>query len=425
MAPLRRRTTAVLVVGQILGGFGVAIGVALAALLAAEVSGSAGAAGLAVTASVTGTAVLSLPLAALMARHGRRPGLTCGYLIGAVGGLIVVVSATRGWFVPLLAGMLLFGAGSSANLQARFAAADLAPAARRGRAIATVMWAGTLGAVLGPNLAGPAGRSIGAIDGRIPETAGPFVWASGIFLLAAATTHLLLRPDPLLTARSLDAGETAGAGTEPGVPPRTGKSTPVTGERALRRGWDAVISSPTARTALAGVAVVHTAMITIMVMTPVDLAHHGAGIELIGLVISGHIAGMYAFSPVMGRLADRWGGLPLLMGSLGTVAVAAALAGTADGRHTQSAVALFLLGLGWSAGLVAGSALVTDAVPIHTRPAAQGLSDLTMNGCAALGGAVAGPIVSSAGYGTLNAVAAALLLPVAVLALRAAVRRTA
>ncbi|MQS10339.1 MFS transporter, partial [Streptomyces alkaliphilus] len=218
-AVLRRRTTAVLVVGQILGGFGVAIGIAPAALPATEVSGSAGAAGPAVTASVTGTAVLSLPLAALMTRHDRRPGLPCGYLIGAPGGLVVVVSASRGRFLPLLGGMLLFGAGSSANLQARFAAADLAPAARRGRAIATVMLAGPPGAVPGPDPAGPAGRSIGAVDGRIPKTAGPFVWASGIFLLAAVTTHLLLRPDPLLTARALES-EGAGEPGEPGEPER-------------------------------------------------------------------------------------------------------------------------------------------------------------------------------------------------------------
>ncbi|MDB1088518.1 MFS transporter [Streptomyces sp. ACA25] len=412
MDTLRRRTTAVLVASQVLGGFGVAVGIALAALLAAEVSGSAGLSGLAMTASVLGTAVLSLPLAALMARRGRRPGLVLGYLIGAVGGAVVVLASVLGSFPLLLAGMTVFGAGSSANLQARFAAADLAPPARRGRAIAAVMWATTLGAVLGPNIAAPAGRTAAALDERIPVTAGPFLWAAAIFLLAAGTVQVLLRPDPLLTARKL--AEAASPGTQ----------TP--GGRSLRAGLAAVSASARARLALVTLAVSHTVMVGIMVMTPIDLDHHGAGIELIGLVISGHVAGMYAFSPLMGRLADRIGRLALIFSAFALLAVAAALAGTAHGHHGQTAAGLFLLGLGWSAGLVGGSTLLTDSVPQAGRAAAQGLSDLVMNASAAIGGAVAGLVVAQAGYGWLNALGAALLLPAALLALRTALgaRRT-
>ncbi|GAA1919078.1 MFS transporter [Streptomyces sodiiphilus] len=405
---LRRRTTAVIVTSQILGGFGVAVGIALAALLAAETSGSAGLSGLAMTASVLGTAVLSLPLAALMARRGRRPGLVLGYLTGATGGAVVVTAAVMGNFPLLLLGMAVFGAGSSANLQARFAAADLAPPERRGQAIAAVMWATTAGAVLGPNIAAPAGRSAAALSDRIPVTAGPFLWASGIFLLAALLVHVLLRPDPLLTARALSHGGAPGA--------------PAAEDRSLRAGLAAVASSPRARLALVAVAVSHTVMVAIMVMTPLDMDHHGAGIELIGLVISGHIAGMYAFSPVMGWLADRLGRVTVIGAGLAVLALATLLAGTADGHHGQAALGLFLLGLGWSAGLVAGSALLTDSVPQAARAAAQGLSDLAMNGSAAAGGALAGLVVSQAGYGWLNALGAAVLLPAAVLAVRTTAR---
>ncbi|MET7367171.1 MFS transporter [Streptomyces sp. NPDC005566] len=400
---LQRRTSAVLIGSQILGGLGVAIGIALAPVLAAEVSGSDALSGLAPTASVAGTALLSLPLAALMTSRGRRPGLVLAYLIGAVGASLVVAAAVVGSFPLLLLGMAGFGAGSSANLQARFAAADLAEPDRRGRAISNVVWATTIGSVLGPNISAPAGHVFRGTS--VPETAGPFAWAAAIFLLTGAVVAVLLRPDPLLTARAL-------------APQETG-----TAQRSLRAGVAAVRASPMARLALVTIAVSHTTMVSIMVMTPVHLGHHGADIQLIGLVISGHIAGMYAFSPVMGWLSDRVGRLSVIGLAVGLLCCAAVLAGTSGAGHGRTAAGLFVLGLGWSAGLVAGSALLTDSVPQAARAAVQGLSDLTMNTAAGVGGAVAGVIVSRLSYGWLNTAAACLLLPLAALALRRTLNR--
>jgi MFS family permease len=397
-AALRRRVSRVLVASQILGGLGVATGVALASVLAQRISGTESLSGLAPTAMVTGTALASLPLAALMTARGRRPGLVLGYLVGALGAGVVVVAAVIDSFPLLLCGMAGFGAASSANLGARFAAADLAEPHRRARAISNVVWATTIGAVLGPNIAAPAGRSVSGLG--IPATAGPFLWAAGIFLVAAVTVAVLLRPDPLLTARALAPAEERSAEG-----------------RSLRAGLTAVAASPRARLALVTVAVCHTAMVSVMSMTPVALGHHGASIDLIGLVISGHIAGMYAFSPLMGRLSDRVGRLSGIGLAVGLLACAAFLAGTADGSHGRVAMGLFVLGLGWSAGLVSGSALLTDSVPEAARAAAQGLSDLVMNTSAGLGGAAAGLVMAQAGYGWLNLAAACLLVPVCALAL--------
>lgn len=397
---LRRRITAVLIASQILGGLGVATGIALAAMLAQEVSGTEALSGLAPTATVAGTALLSMPLAALMTARGRRPGLVLAYLIAALGAVVVVVAAVISNFPLLLLGMAGFGAGSSANLQARFAAADLAEPERRGRAISTVVWATTIGAVLGPNIAAPTGRSVSGLG--IPAAAGPFLWAAGVFLVSAVMVFVLLRPDPLLTARAMSPADRSPEG------------------RSLRAGVRAVRDSPLARLALVTVAVSHTAMVSIMSMTPVALSHHGADIQLIGLVISGHIAGMYAFSPLMGRLADRIGRLMVIGLAAGLLSVAALLAGTAGASHGQTSAGLFVLGLGWSAGLVAGSTLLTDSVPQPARAAVQGLSDLTMNTAAGIGGVVAGLIVSQASYGWLNLVGACLLLPMAALTVRRA-----
>ncbi|MEU6313432.1 MFS transporter [Streptomyces sp. NPDC047014] len=403
---LRRRTSRVLMAGQVLGGLGVPISIALAPVLATEVSGTEALSGFASTAAVIGTAVVSLPLAALMTARGRRPGLVLAYAIGAAGAALVVLAATIKNFPLLMIGMAAFGAASSANLQARFAAADLAAPDHRARAISLVVWASTLGAVLGPNLSAPASHSFAGTP--VPQTAGPFVWAGAVFVLTGALIAVFLRPDPLLTARALAAPEEQA---------KEGRS--------IRAGITAVRSSPRARLALVTVAVSHTTMVSIMVMTPMDLDHHGAGLELIGLVISGHIAGMFAFSPVMGWLADRLGRFSVIGLAAGLLSVAALLAGTAGPSHGRSALGLFLLGLGWSAGMVAGSALLTDSVPPAARAAVQGLSDLTMNTAAGVGGAAAGLIMSEAGYGWLNAVGAALLLPMAALALFTARRHPA
>ncbi|MEU3689051.1 MFS transporter [Streptomyces narbonensis] len=402
---LRRRVQAVLIATQILGGLGIAIGVALAAVLAKDVSGTEALSGLASTATVAGPALLAMPLAALMASRGRRAGLVLAYLLGALGAVVVVLGAAVENFPLLLLGLVGFGAGSSANLAARFAAADLAEPDRRARAISTVVWATTIGAVLGPNIAAPAGESVSGLG--IPATAGPFVWAAGVFVVSAAVVALLLRPDPLLTARAL---ADPGAAEQPEG-------------RSLRAGMRAVRESPQARLALVTVAASHTAMVSIMSMTPVALTHHGAGIQLIGLVISGHIAGMYAFSPVMGWLSDRLGRLSVIGLAVGLIAVAALIAGTAGPSHGRTALGLFVLGLGWSAGLVSGSALLTDSVPQAARAAVQGLSDFVMNTAAGVGGLAAGLIVSQAGYGPLNAIAACLLLPMAALAVRGALRK--
>ncbi|WPO74477.1 MFS transporter [Streptomyces sp. KN37] len=399
---LRRRTTAVLIASQILGGLGIPVGIALAPVLATEVSGTEAVSGLAPTASVAGTALLSLPLAALMTSRGRRAGLVLAYAIGALGAGLVVLASVIGSFPLLLLGMAAFGGGSLATLQARFAAADLAEPERRGRAISLVIWATTIGSVLGPNIAAPTSRLFAGT--AIPETAGPFLFAAGIFAVAALVVALLLRPDPLLTARALAPQEDDTAQS-----------------RSLRAGIAAVAASPMARLALVTVAVSHTVMVSIMVMTPVDLGHHGASLQLVGLVISGHIAGMYAFSPVMGWLADRFGRLSVIGLTVGLLSCAALLAGTAGPSHGQTAAGLFVLGLGWSAGLVSGSALLTDSVAQPARAAVQGLSDLTMNAAAGIGGAVAGLIVARASYGWLNLVGACILLPVAALAVRRAV----
>ena len=395
---LQRRTVRILVAAQILGGLGVGSGVAVGSLLVEGLSGSAMLAGLALTASVLGGALAAVPLARLSEIRGRRWGVGLGYAAGAVGGALVVMAADGGGVIVALAGMTLFGAASAASLQARFAATDLAVVDRRARALSTVLWATTVGAVIGPNLVEPAGNSVAALG--LPSLAGPFFWSVVAFLAATVLLLSALRPDPLLHARTLRAAD-----------------APAEVKTSLGAAIGAIVRAPLALLGLVSVVTAHTVMVSVMVMTPVHMSHGGAALRMIGLVISGHIAGMYAFSPIFGWLADRIGRVPVVGISVTILAAALAVSGTA-GAHAagQLGLGLFLLGLGWSAALVAGSTLITDGVALPDRAGAQGAADFLMQFAGAAGGALGGVVVGAAGYGALAAAAAVLLVPLVFLA---------
>ncbi|MFY1684469.1 MFS transporter [Micromonospora sp. WMMD730] len=414
VASIQRRTLRLLVATQTIGGVGVAIGISVGALLAARVAGTA-VAGLAQSCGVVGAALLAVPVTRIMNGHGRRPGLVVAYLTGAVGALLVVLATVTGGVPLLFLGMLLFGGGTAANLQARYTAVDLAEPARRGRQLSLVVWATTIGSVAAPNFAALADRVTRSWG--LPSLAGPFAFSAVAFGLAAVVLLLLLRPDPLLTARRLAAAE---AGASPGAAtPAT--TAPGARPEGMRAAWRVVRRRPAARLGIAAVAVGHLVMVAVMAMTPVRLgeSHSDADVlRVVGIVLSVHIAGMYAFSPVVGWLTDRWGRRAVILVGVGTLLSACAVAGTA-GHHTpRLSVGLALLGLGWSATMVAGSTLLSEAVPSRVRPSVQGLSDLTMGLAGAGAAAASGFVMRVAGYPTLTLLAAIAVVPLVALALR-------
>jgi len=378
------------------------------AVLSRDVTGSDGLSGLAQTAQTLGAAVVASVLAAYMSRHGRRPGLTLGYLGGALGGVLCLVSGVVRSFPLLLVGMLLLGAVTATNLQSRYAATDLALPAHRGRDLSTVVWATTIGSVLGPNLSGPGAVVAGWL--HIPEITGPFVFTVVALLAAAAVMVTRLRPDPLLLARSVgvhDQDEPADGGHD--------------------RPWAVIRHTPLVLAAVVGMALSHAVMVSVMVMTPIHMDHGGASLEVIGLVISGHVLGMFAFSPLVGMLTDRIGS-PLVVGIGGLVLLSSlVLSGlSAPGASPGLGLGLFLLGLGWSFGTVGSSTLLVAATPVRHRPRVQGSADMITGFTAAAGGAVAGIVVGTLGFGWLSAGAAVLafgVVVVSVVAGRYAARR--
>lgn len=397
-AQAQRRIVRVLMGAQILGAVSISLGVTVGAVAAVDISGSDAVGGAVLTATAAGAAIGSALLARIAESGGRRGSLGGGYLLAAVGAVVAAVGIELGFWPVMLIGMLGFGIGSSTGLAARFAAADLAEPDRRGRAVGTVLWAGTIGAVAGPNLAGPA-RDL-AERTAVSGTAGVFLTAACLYGAAALVIWSRLRPDPLVRAREL-------IGVEAIAPSGTG--------------WGIVWAIPAARFALIGVALLHFAMVAVMSMSPVHLDHGGADLQVIGLVISAHVAGMYLLSPVFGVLVDRWGSTPVLAAGA-AISIAGALVCSRADEHepTLLGVGLVLIGLGWSAGLVAASALLVAAVPPEDRARAQGSADVSMNMAGAIGGLLAGGLMAVGSFTVLGVLVAAVLVPYLLASLRPA-----
>ena len=387
---VQRNTLSTLVSTQILGGLGVGAAISVNALLAKTVSGREDFAGLAQTSAVLGAAVITMVLASVMDRRGRRPGLTLGYAIGVTGAALSIIAGSIGSFPLLLVGASLLGGTTAANNQSRYAATDLSAPDRRGRDLSTVVWATTVGSVLGPNLSGP-GKVVAGWFG-LPPLTGAYVIAGVGIIAAMVVMTVRLRPDPLLLARA----------EAQAVHDASGLAAPV-----RESGWQILRSNRLLQLAATGLALSHAVMVAVMVMTPVHMDHGHADLEIIGLVISIHILGMYVFSPFVGRAVDRWGSPRILALGGVTLLAALALAGTSRaGSSVPLGVGLFLLGVGWSFGTIACSTLVTAASTPRTRPAIQGVTDLITGMTAAVGGAVAGVVVGGPGYGALNAISA-------------------
>ena len=383
---------------QMFGGIAVAGSFPAGALLAVSLTDSEAFAGLVQTAGVLGAAIFALPLARIALTKGRRPALASGYGMGIIGAILVILGAVTSLIAVVLVGSLFVGVASAASLQARYAATDLATPQNRARSLSYVVWAATIGAVLGPNLLNFSG-SVGLRLG-LPELSGPYV-VSGLALTCAVIVLIVaLRPDPFVLATKLRQD----------LDPGTKIAHPK-----LRDGIEHLRTRPRAVLGIGAISIGHLVMVMVMVMTPVHMAHVDVTLQLIGLVISVHVVGMYAFSPLVGMAVDRFGRVPMIVVGVVTLTISCVISGLAAANNVfLLGIGLFLLGLGWSFTLIAGSTLVTDSVESNERPAVQGLSDLSMNTAGAVGGIAAGFIMWLGGYGWLCALA---ILPLIGLAL--------
>ena len=377
------RTRKVLMGSVVAGGAGIAAAFSSAAVLAKDITDSDTLGGLAAASLSAGGAMATLPVARHMFSRGRRHGLMKGWAVAGVGAAIAFTAAIAEIYVLLVLGVFLMGAGNATNLAARYAAADLAPDGQRARAIGFLVWGTLVGSALGPTIAlGPAG-SLAELVG-LPALSGPYLMAMLMFGVAAAVTGHLLRPDPLDVARTMD-------------PAPTPARTPIL--KVLAR----IATNPKARLAAAGMIVGHAVMVGIMTMTPLHMEDGNHELRIIGFVISLHVVGMYAFAPLVGVMVDRIGP-HLVIASAGIVLFCGGeLAAHTDAEDSAGVFfGLFLIGLGWSFGLVAGSSLLTGAFSASERVEVQGAADLVMVTSGATAGLMSGAIVEWSSYHALS-----------------------
>jgi MFS family permease len=397
--PGRGRLLAALFAAQVCGSTGHAMGLAVGSIMAADITGTNTWSGLPVAIGALGAALASWPLARLMDRAGRRPGLALGYAVAVVGAVLGMAGVMVRSFPLMLGGMALFGIANTSNLLARYAAADVSAGPRRGRAMGLIVWGSTVGSVVGPNLMAPA-LAVGTALGLSP-TASAFLISVAGYALAAVLIEVFLRPDPLAIARGLQARLDAGAA-------------------APARPLGAVLGDVRVQLAVATLAISQFVMIATTSTSPVYLHDLGHRVETIGLAVSLHLGGMYVASPLSGWLSDRVGRLPIIGAGALVLVVAVLMAGLAPGSDRATIIAaLFLNGVGWNLAFVAGSALLTDALSPAERASIQGLADLAMGLMGALGSTAGGMILGAWGFAVLNAVGAALVLgPLAISLLR-------
>ena len=394
---LQRRTLVTLRFAQVPGQAAVAGVVAVGALLAKDLlhgqdrfAGSGGA------AFTLGSAFLAVPLSAFMRRNGRRPGLKFAFGLGAVGAVIAGIGGQLRSFPLFLLGMLCFGGAQAATLQGRYVAADLARESDRAQAIASVVVVGTLGAVFGPVLTPwekRAGQAVG-----LDQFIGPFFFAALLLLVAMAVIARRLHPDPLAVNGELD--------------PHAERVRPL---RQVRISAAVIRSNRLATLGLVAMVVSQTTMVAVMTMTPSHMKDHGQA-DLSAYVIALHIAGMYAFAPFVGRFVGRVGQVPAVM--VGSVVLGAGTVVSVVAGYVPSLifVGLFLLGVGWNIGLIAGSSMLTGAVPGNARVEVQGTADLTMSFCGGMAAFASGFVKQAWGFHMLANAAtllAGLLLVVA------------
>ncbi len=398
-AGVARRLTAVLFVSQSLASAAFIANIAVNAIVGAELSGRQELAGLPSTLMLAGAATAAYPAGRFMQRFGRRPGLSIGFLLGLLGMLVDGLAIITFSFPLFLIGLLLLGMARGITDQSRYAAADAVPLSLRARAISTVVFAGTVGAIGGPLLVGPLGRAAESFG--LPDLSGPMFGGALLFALGAALLSLALRPDPQTIAKQLADDAAAAADYQPPAPGPGRSFVEVLRERAPRL-------------ALLAMVIGQATMVLVMSVTSLHMHNHDHGLGDISLVVGAHTLGMFGLSVVTGTLADRLGRpLTIILGAL--VMISGALIAPLSLLTPWLALALFLVGLGWNLSYIAGSSLLADALTPAERGRVQGASDLMVNLASASGSLLSGLVLARLGYGPLCLFAAALaLLPLLV-----------
>lgn len=374
--PQRNRVLGGLVFAQIMVGASNGVTLSMGSLLAAYLAGATWG-GSAATLTTIGAAIFSIPLARMVSRYDRRTSLSFGMFLGCIGAALAIIGAQFGIFPVVLLAFLFLGSMAAVNLQARFAATDVASESTRGRDLSIVVWSTTIGAIAGPNLFEPSARFSEALG--LEQHAGAYLLCLVGQIIAIAVWRFTLPK-----------------GLKPEV-----IAVPDGHKKRL---------TPDALRAIASVATAHFSMVGLMSMAAIHMQGHGENLTVIGFTISIHVAGMYALSPLFGLLTDKLGRAFTIFSGFGMLIASAALLALWPEPYWAMIASMILLGLGWNSALVGSSALLVDSTPTTDRTYAQGRSDLTMNIAGACGGLMAGPLIAIGGMPFLAGIVLAVVI---------------
>ncbi|WP_309638422.1 MFS transporter [Methylibium sp.] len=369
-----RRNVLLLAFSQAATLSAIVMSMTLAAILGGNLAPDKGWATLPIAAMVVGTAIVSLPAALLMRRHGRRAGFQIGAALGISGSLLSALALHRGSFVLFVIGHLLLGGYQGFGNYYRFAAVEATGAAHASQAISWVVAGGVVAAFVGPQL-GQWGRDWFAQD----VFAGSYVAQGALGVVALA----------LLSQVHLPAVAVAAEGVA----------------RPMRE----ILKQPALRASILGVAVGYAVMIMVMTATPLAILGCGLPGSSVTSVIQWHVVGMFAPSFFTGTLVKRFGaprimqiGFVLLLGHVGI-----ALLGT-EVLHFLSA--LILLGVGWNFAFIGGTALLTQSYRPAEQLKVQAVNEFAVFGLVALASLSAGWLYDRFGWIALNLAVAPLLI---------------
>jgi len=387
---LARKITWVLFANQSLASAGFIASATLNSIIGAELGGSPSFAGVPSAVYLLGAAFAASAWGYLMDRIGRRNGMVSGLIIGVAGNALVLYAISVSSFLLFLIGMVLMGITNAAVVLGRFAAAEVNPPEKRGAAISNVVLGGTFGAIVGPLLVGPMGNFVRALG--MDELSGAYLATLILFAISAVVVFAGLRPDPRDLGKQI-----ATEHPDPAFITFTGEARPVL----------EIFRQPAALVAVTAMVLGQVVMVAIMVITSLHMRDHQHNLRDISAVISSHTLGMFAFSVVSGRLADRWGRERVILIGAFTLLLAC-IAAPLSPNVFPLAVALFLLGLGWNFCFVGGSALLADQLSPVERSRTQGTNDLLVGLASATGSLGSGFIFAASNY-TVIAIVAGIL----------------
>ena len=391
-----KRNMLLFALSQTFTGVGMSFTYGFGPLMVLSLTGSPDLVGISVGLVGLSRFLVAYPVGKVTDALGRKPGILMGLTLALCGTVVVAQAMSHMSFALFVIGILIFGMGMNASQQLRVAATDMFPPSHRATALGYLATGSLLGLVMSPIVISLAQ----SVAGRFGEDPLGLAWyLLPCLILPGIVLIGFVRPDPKHIGQNLHLYYPGQVATPARV---TREPTRFNAMELLRR--------PVTRLAIISNCSVQGNMAIVMVLSSLVLKDCGTG--LTGIAISGmcHSAGMFAFTIPLGKLTDRYGRDAVMFPG-----VATALAGAGLVAYTHSYYPItfgaFLVGIGWAAANVAGTALIADHYVTAQRGRALGFNDTCAAGISVVIALATGELIAWAGLSATGLVAVLLAVP--------------